>query len=171
MRSSPWTTTLTGYRSRFTSRRFPTSTLELSLRIRVSRFKDFNADQEDIDLLVAFDNANPDLPLTHLVLIEAKAYLPWTNKQLKSKTGRLREIFGENGKRASGVVPHFVLMTGSRSKNIQTLEWPDWTNDAQGNPFWLDYDLPFRSKITRCTASGKSDKCGGYLRVDRVPPQ
>ena len=133
-------------------------------------FKDFNADQEDIDLLVGFDNGDADLPLTHLVLIEAKAYLPWTNKQLKSKTGRLREIFGEDGKQAGAVVPHFVLMTGRKSDNIETATWAGWTKDSKGNPFWLMYDLPRRSKVTRCTEGGRPDKHGGHLRLDCVPP-
>ena len=128
-----------------------------------------NKDQEDIDLLVTFETGDENSPATHLVLIEAKAYLPWTNEQLKSKTGRLREIFGENRTQAGVVFPHFVLMTGRRSDNIQTREWPGWTKDAQGNPFWLEYDLPGRRKVTRCTEGGKPDKCGGHLRLDCVP--
>ena len=132
-------------------------------------FEDFNADQEDIDLLVVFDNADADRPQTHLVLIEAKAYLPWTNKQLKSKTGRLREIFGEDGTQAGVVVPHFVLMTGRRSDNIRTCGWPGWTKDAQGNPYWLEYSLPGRRKVTRCSPGGKPDSGGSHLRLDPVP--
>lgn len=132
-------------------------------------FEDFNADQEDIDLLVAFDNGDADRPRTHLVLIEAKAYLPWTNKQLKSKTGRLGEIFGEDGTPAGVVDPRFVLMTDRVSAKIRTCEWPGWTTDGNGNPFWLEYDLPDRRKVTRCDASGKPDQCGGHLRLDPVP--
>ncbi len=52
-------------------------------------FDDINNDQEDIDLLVAFDSGDETAPATHLAMIEAKAYLPWTNEQLKSKTCRL----------------------------------------------------------------------------------
>jgi len=132
-------------------------------------FEDFNADQEDIDLLLAFDNGDAEQPLTDLVLIEAKAYLPWTNRQLASKTERLRDIFGEDGKRAGVVDPHFVLMTDRRSDNIQSCNWPDWTTDGNGNPFWLEYDLPDRCKVTRCDAGGKPDKNGGRLRLDTVP--
>lgn len=133
-------------------------------------FSDINKDQEDIDLLVAFDTADETPPATHLVLIEAKAYLPWTNKQLKSKTHRLREIFGEDGTQAGTVNPHFLLMTGRRSDNIQTNAWPGWTKDSDEHPFWLEYDLPCRHKFTRCDAGGKPDRSGGHLRLDRVPP-
>ena len=131
---------------------------------------DINKDQEDIDLLVAFETKDMKPPATHLVLIEAKAYLPWTNKQLKSKTCRLGEIFGEDGKRAGVVEPHFLLMTGSKSDNIETATWPGWTKDSNENPFWLTYDLPRRCKVTRCSEGGRPDKSGGHLRLDRVPP-
>ena len=50
----------------------------------------FKANQEDVDLLVAFD----DTATTHLVLVEAKMETGWTNSQLCSKAQRLRLIFG-----------------------------------------------------------------------------
>ena len=51
--------------------------------------------------MLAFENGGAEPPLTHLVLIEAKSYLPWTNKQLASKTERLlRKIFGKDGRQA-----------------------------------------------------------------------
>ena len=48
-----------------------------------------NKNQQDVDLLIAFDAAERNGPATHLVLIEAKAYLHWTNGQLEGKTKRL----------------------------------------------------------------------------------
>ncbi|MDE0147227.1 MAG: hypothetical protein OXM58_02560 [Rhodospirillaceae bacterium] len=132
-------------------------------------FEDFNADQEDIDLLLAFENGDAGRPLTHLVLIEAKAYLPWTNSQLASKTRRLGEIFGGDGTRHDTVEPHFVLMTERRSRNIQSSNWPGWTTDRNGEPFWLEYKLPCRRKVTRCDAAGRPDRRGDHLRLDRVP--
>ena len=132
-------------------------------------FSNINRDQEDIDLLVAFDTTDEDPSVTHLVLIEAKAYLPWTNKQLESKTRRLCRTFGDDGARHDAVKPHFLLMTGRRSDNILTAAWPGWTKASDGNPFWLDYNLPCRRKVTRCDAGGKPDKRGGHLRFDRVP--
>lgn len=132
-------------------------------------FKDFNADQEDIDLLVAFDIGDANKSVTHLVLVEAKAYLPWTNKQLESKTDRLRKIFGDDGTQRNVVEPHFVLMTGHISDNIRTCGWPGWTTDEKENPLWLEYDLPCRHQVTRCAPDRKADKDGGYLRIDPVP--
>ena len=125
-----------------------------------------NKNQQDIDLLVAFD----DGPMTHLVLIEAKAYLNWTNRQLAGKTKRLGLIFGDDGTHRHVVKPYFVLMTGSVSPNIQTDEWPRWTKDSQGRPFWLEYGLPDRRKVTRCAPDGRRDKCGGWLRLQPAVP-
>lgn len=49
-----------------------------------------NANQEDIDLLLAFKNEN----IYHLILIVAKAESGWTNKQFLSKAEKLKSIFG-----------------------------------------------------------------------------
>ena len=129
-----------------------------------------NRNQQDVDLLVAFNAPEPSGPVTHLVLIEAKAYLYWTNSQLKGKTKRLGLIFGDDGTRRGVVKPHFVLMTGSVSPNIRTCEWPEWTKDSQGNPFWVEYCLPERRKVTRCAPHGKRDKRGAWLRFDAAAP-
>ncbi|MDE0373914.1 MAG: hypothetical protein OXI73_15410 [Rhodospirillales bacterium] len=125
-----------------------------------------NRNQQDIDLLVAFDAAGTNGPTTHLVMIEAKAYLHWTNGQLDSKTRRLGQIFGDDALRRGILKPHFVLMTGRVSPNIRPCGWPRWTKDGQGSPFWLEYSLPVRRKVTRCGPDGKRDKSGAWLRFD-----
>ena len=132
-------------------------------------FGDINRDQEDIDLLVAFEGKDAGRAVTHLVLIEAKAYLPWTNKQLASKAKRLKEIFGDDGKAHDAVKSHFVMMTGRLSGKIDTDSWPDWMSNG-GNPRWLKYSLPTRTKVTRCTDRGRHFKNGSHLRLDPVPP-
>ena len=132
-------------------------------------FGDINRDQEDIDLLVAFESKDAGRVVTHLVLIEAKAYLSWTNKQLNSKVGRLCEIFGDDGERHEAVKPHFVLMTGRLSGDIHAVSWPNWMKNS-GNPRWLEYNLPARTKVTRCTDGGRPYQKGTHLRLDNVPP-
>ena len=127
-------------------------------------FPEINKDQMDVDLLIAFDRKDAGQVITHLVLIEAKAYLSWNNPQLDDKAARLGKIFSENGKRWSFVKPHFVLMTTRRSQRIQTNDWPEWMRD--GNEVsWLDYDLPSRLKITRCTKKGRPSKKGNCLVI------
>ena len=56
-------------------------------------FENINETQEDIDLLIAFESDHEGGAVTHLVLIEAKAYVHWINGQLKSRAKRLRDIF------------------------------------------------------------------------------
>ena len=128
-------------------------------------FPRINNDQMHVDLLVAFDHKTIGEVITHLVLIEAKAYLGWDNPPLDEKAERLRDIFGENGKRWKFVKPHFVLMTGKRSQGIRPNKWPNWMRN--GNEVnWLDYDLPSRLKITRCTEKGLSSETGRFLVIE-----
>lgn len=132
-------------------------------------FPEVNRTQKDVDLLIAFDRKTAGAVKTHLVLIEAKAYLGWDNPQLDQKAERLGNIFGDDGDRWSFAKPHFVLMTAKRSQRIQAHNWPKWMKD--GNDVnWLDYDLPNRLKITRCTEKGDSSKTGSHLVIDRVHP-
>ena len=90
-----------------------------------------NDNQQDSDLLVAFEGDRESRPVTHLVLIEAKAYLSWDNRQLKCKAERLGKIFGGNGCRYEAIEPHLVLMTAHEPKSICTAGWPDWTRNGK----------------------------------------
>ena len=128
-----------------------------------------NTNQQDIDLLVAFSSTVNGESLTDLVLIEAKAYTGWNNKQLRSKVERLQAIFGdENGSKYSGTVrPWLVLMSPKKSNKIEHDYWPTWMK-PYGDPRWLIYNLPYREKITRCTKDGTWSQNGKYLVIDPV---
>ena len=132
---------------------------------RNEHFPKINQNQKDVDLLVAFEGDDTGETRTHMVLIEAKAYLGWNNTQLNGKAEKLREIFGDEGTCWRAVTPHFVLMTAKRSKQISTQSWPKWMT-KRDQPVWLDYKLPRRRKITRCTANGNPSKNGRHLRLD-----
>ena len=126
-----------------------------------------NKSQEDTDLLVAFEETCAEGVRTHVVLIEAKAYLPWSNDQLESKVRRLRKIFGAQGNCWNKVTPHFVLMTSRVSKDVRFNYWPDWMKKKDNEePSWLEYQLPFRHKVTRCDANGNASAEDGHLRLD-----
>ncbi|MCY4199483.1 MAG: hypothetical protein OXC53_03325 [Rhodobacteraceae bacterium] len=116
-----------------------------------------NKSQQDIDLLIAFQELGANKIKTHLVMIEAKAYSSWNNKQLESKTARLRKIM-EKVQMPDELQPHFVLMTRAESKRVDCTDWK-----------WLKYNLPERYKITRCDEDGVSSKEGGHLMLHRVP--
>jgi hypothetical protein len=74
---------------------------------------------EDIDLLIAWEDEKP-----HLVLVEAKGFTGWTNKQMASKAKRLAALFGALD--ATDVDLHFVLVGPRRATKLDFSEWPAW---------------------------------------------
>lgn len=130
---------------------------------------EINSNQQDTDLLVAFDACVNGRTLTYLLLVEAKAFTGWNNKQMKSKVDRLRTIFGEgDGLNFSDIaLPRLVLMTPNMSKGINHSDWPKWMKPS-GKPMWLTYELPSRVKITRCKEDGKKSAEGKSLRLDPI---
>lgn len=123
----------------------------------------FEGNQEDIDLLVAFEIGDG----AHLVLIEAKGVTAWDKKQQDSKARRLDRIFG--GGHVSGLAtPHFVLMSPRRPVRIDTSGWPGWMR-RDGKPHLLELPLPGGlRKPTRCDADGNDAAGGGFLRIDSL---
>ena len=125
-----------------------------------------NSNQQDIDVLIAFEREDQaGNTISHLVLIEAKAFSSWNNSQLISKAARLEEIFGDEGTRYRFVQPHFVLMSGRAIKNIRTTEWPKFMRNNDSLRI-LNYRLPPRPKIIRCDEHGKNNAGGDHLRLD-----
>ncbi len=125
----------------------------------------FKANQEDVDLLVAFDGDGT----THLILVEAKMETGWTNKQLHSKAQRLRHIFGRDGPGSDLARPHFVLTSPQESQRVNTDTWPEWMA-PRGDPLWVELKRPRGLlEVTRCTGAGKVSESGLYLRVDPSP--
>ena len=104
--------------------------------------------QQDIDLLVAFE-ANGKC---HLILVEAKAYSSWTNRQLSSKACRLRKIFGETGKKWCDVRPYFYVISPERPKQLKTACLPEWMCDDRDDRRelqWLCFRLPKERRVVK----------------------
>lgn len=123
------------------------------------------ANQEDIDAIVAWTARDG---VSHIVLIEAKAYTGWTNKQLQSKADRLSAIFGKTrGDCWPGVRPHFVLAGPKPSKNIDESGWPEWMR----KPATIDLPAPVgpRSAVTRCDEHGRPSAKGDRIKVAAAP--
>ena len=133
-------------------------------------FDGFNENQQDVDLLVAFEGNDAGFSATHLVLVEAKAYLPWSNSQLQRKTERLHRIFGADGTDHHAVWPHFVLMTGRKSDNIHVGCWPEWMKKDE-EPSWLEYELPRRLEVTRRSKAEKRAADGCSLLLHWTSPE
>lgn len=74
-----------------------------------------NANQEDIDLLVAVTTKEK----VHLFLVEAKWETAWQTAQMVSKLKRLRLLFGQHGDSHPNVVPHLVLASKRMPKHLR----------------------------------------------------
>jgi hypothetical protein len=120
------------------------------------------AQQEDIDFLFAFEIDD----VCHIILLEAKGVGSCTNKQMNSKSKRFGEIFGQDGKRWPGVIPHFALVSPIKPANkLQTSTWPAWMSPDNTVPY---IELPIQSglkKVTRCDKNGKANINGEYWTV------
>ena len=126
------------------------------------------ATQEDIDLIIAFkDEQNSEM--THLIMCECKAETGWNNKQLISKAIRLRNIFGEDGRKYHNVViPYFLLLSPRQSKNLNINAVPEFMK-VNGNIPWMKLSVPNGlQKVTRCDSLGKDCITGDYWKIDKT---
>lgn len=122
--------------------------------------RQINKNQEDIDLMIAFKSSGR----YHIVLIEAKGVTSWTNKQMDSKVKRLREFFGENGKKQKNLIVHFLLVSPRKPQRINK-NWPSWmTTDHKPN--WMELTIPDNfMKVTRCDNKGIANQFGKFCIV------
>ena len=119
--------------------------------------------QQDIDLLIAFKAGE----VYHLILVEAKGYSYWNNKQLLAKAQRLKKLFGRKGeKHRPEVKPHFCLMSPQRPKGLTCDSWPSWMREYH----WLQLKLEWpRWRVTRCESNGKSSANGKHFCIKEDP--
>jgi hypothetical protein len=120
-----------------------------------------NERNDDVDLLVAFDEAG----VTNLVMIEAKGVTNWHNAQLRAKAERLGKMFGFGDEPLSwpGVRPIFVMASPKQSQQIDVDEWPGWMKAGSEPKQWLTLHLPDGlQKIVRCDESGKKRHDGQF---------
>lgn len=126
--------------------------------------------QEDIDLVVAFDNT--------LILIEAKGDTSWSNHQLNSKLLRLEITLGEAGTAQSSLdrlSVHFILMSPKESDGLERelgKPWPVWML-KDGKPMWIPMRMaeaglkPAFLKVVRCKdENGSVGKEGSHWKID-----
>ena len=119
------------------------------------------AQQEDIDLVVAYQDGDAH----HIVLLEAKGATSWTNKQMRSKAIRLREIFGETGRLWQSITPHFMIASPMMPEQLEFDEWPTWMA-PDGQAAWIELPMPDDlQRVTRCKATGAITYAGDHWRV------
>ena len=121
---------------------------------------DYNTNQMDVDLLVAFDQGTT----THLALIEAKVDTGWTNRQMRRKAKRLHYIFGDSPD-TEFIHPHFALLSPSRPQKLDMSRWPSWMK-RDGTPVWMKLERPRGlRKVTRCDKDGHPSASGSHLKL------
>ena len=97
--------------------------------------------QQDIDLFVAFKVEE----VYHLILIEAKVYSSWDNKQMRLKAKRLCQIFGSNGDEYPKIKPHLYLTSPQCPQKLDIDEWPRWMI-KNGKASWLKLCVPSKRR-------------------------
>jgi hypothetical protein len=121
------------------------------------------ANIQDVDFLIAFTKGED----CHLLMLEVKAEMGWSNHQLISKAERLKGIFGNDGKNHSKVIPHFALVSPKASRNLKTEEWPEWMKQPSCKaPYHMKLPMPSPLKrVERCDKDGNRAKSKGYWKV------
>lgn len=120
--------------------------------------------QEDVDFLIVFKDKQG---VAHIVMIEAKGATSFINNQLKSKSDRLKAIFGVSGSNWSGVIPHFLVCSPRESAKIDTINMPDFMlNESNDGLIWFKLHMPIGlQKVTRCDEQGRPSTEGKYWMV------
>ncbi|MBI4301279.1 MAG: hypothetical protein HY664_01575 [Chloroflexi bacterium] len=98
-------------------------------------------------------------------MLEAKGVGGFTNRQLNDKVKRLGKIFGEDGKKWEGVMPHFVILAPKLPKGLKPEGWPTWIPQYLENS-WMKLSIPPGLKrITRCDKDGNMSANGKYWKA------
>jgi hypothetical protein len=83
-----------------------------------------------------------------------------------SKANRLREIFGEEGDRWPGVVPHFVIMSPKDPEKLKVDKIPPWMVPNRKIP-WVELKIPKTlRRVVRCKEDGRESIDGRYWKVE-----
>jgi hypothetical protein len=126
-----------------------------------------NSNQEDTDLLVAFDDSTG----CHLVLVEAKGHTSWENEQMASKRDRLASVYaGAKLRDHPEVRLHYVLTSPRRPKKLKGC-WPEWLDvgGSDGSCHWIEMPLEEHWRPMRCDRNGRASVDGTRWVVKKTP--
>ena len=111
--------------------------------------------QEDVDLLVAFEDESS---INHVIMLEAKGFTSFNNRQFAHKMDRLRSIFGDDGQRWKAVKPYFGLVSRREPSKLQVIKCPSWLK-VEGTLPWFKMSLPGNRLILyRCDEQGRPNQ-------------
>jgi len=111
--------------------------------------------QEDVDLLVAFEDESG---INHVIMLEAKGFTSFNNRQFEHKMDRLRGIFRDDGQRWQAVKPYFGLVSPRKPSKLQVEKCPSWLK-VEGTLPWFEMPLPGNRLILfRCDEQGRPNQ-------------
>jgi len=120
--------------------------------------------QEDVDLLVAFEDASG---LSHLIMLEAKGVTAFSNSQFEHKINRFKSIFGETGDRWAEIKPYFGLVSPRKSKRLHYDLCPAWLKVGDKIP-WFEMSIPSdRLTVFGCDEKGRPNKERAFWTIRR----
>ena len=135
--------------------------------------------QEDLDLVVVAHDPSGATP-HHLILIEAKAYGCFTNKQWESKVARLEQLYAfykglelDSDRR---IRFHYVLYSPTKPTRLNPKPLPWQARDANEAAPIQHVELKFAFRTTsilavsRCNADELLDATGAFWRCITVSP-
>lgn len=115
--------------------------------------------QEDADLLVCWHDG--DVP--RVLVVEAKAYGAWSNKQATAKYRRLQVIL--DSVPPGTVAVRWLLTSPTAPSKLDTTAWREWAL-VDGKPAWMALPVPpMRVAPRRCDADGKASAAGTQWRL------
>lgn len=151
---------------------FEAASLSFGTPLRGSMFDNsarvVDGTQEDIDLLVAFEDGSG---LHHVIMLEAKGFSSFSNKQFDHKMRRLKAIFGDDGQRWQAVKPHFGLVSNRRPQRLHMDKCPSWLK-IDGTIPWFRLHLPDARLVSyRCDEHSNPDQAGAFWTVKSRSPR
>lgn len=125
----------------------------------------YEHNQEDIDMLVAFEAD----ATTYVVLIEAKGFTAWSNKQMRSKIRRLDRIV-KDAVPPDDVDIRLVLTSFNPPVNLD-VPWGRWSGPGRETPPFISLAKPQdRLLVEECDSQGTRKQSGGHVHVLGLTP-
>ncbi len=108
--------------------------------------------QEDVDLLVSYQDSSG---MCHIVMLEAKGVTAFSNRQFQHKIDRMKQVFGDDGKRWPTARPYLGLVSPRQPKGLDQDVCPSWLK-VDGSVPWLEMNIPSdRLVLYGCDSRGK----------------
>jgi hypothetical protein len=123
---------------------------------------DIDGTQEDVDLLVAYEENNG---VNHLIMLEAKGVDSFNNRQFEHKMKRLKSLFGQECEKWPNIKPHLGLVSPRESQGLHYDACPLWLK-TDGKIPWFKMPIP-KDRLTMfgCNERGRPNQVRAFWTV------